>query len=54
MNRCTSSLIPARSNTFMEIDYDNIFYGHSPSLLIQEGLLSVTSESICTEYLLTT
>ena len=33
----------------------NDFYGHSPSFLwfIQEGLLSVTSESMCTNYWLT-
>ena len=33
----------------------NNFYGHSPSShwIIQEGLLSVTSESMCTKYWLT-
>ena len=33
----------------------NNFYGHSPSFrwFIQEGLLSVTSESMCTNYWLT-
>ena len=33
----------------------NNFYGHSPSLgwIIQEGLLSVTRESMCTKYWLT-
>ena len=33
----------------------NNFYGHSPPFLgiIQEGLLSVTSESMCTKYWLT-
>ena len=33
----------------------NYFYGHSPPfrLIIQEGLLSVTSESMCTKYWLT-
>ena len=34
----------------------NYFYGHSPPFhwIIQEGLLSVTSESMCTMYWLTT
>ena len=34
----------------------NNFYGHSPPFcwIIQEGLLSVTSESMCTKYWLTT
>ena len=33
----------------------NNFYGHSPfRWIIQEGLLSVTSESMCTKYWLTT
>ena len=33
----------------------NYFYGHSPPFrwIIQEGLLSVTSESMCTKYWLT-
>ena len=45
--------IPARSHTFMEIW--NNFYCHSPPFgwIIQEGLLSVTSESICTKCWLT-
>ena len=43
-----ASSIPARSHTFVEID-------HSPPFrwIIQEGLLSVTSESMCTKYWLT-
>ena len=45
--------IPARSHTFPEIDYVLI----SPVILllplIQEGLLSVTSENMCTKYWLT-
>ena len=46
-----ASSIPARSHTFVEID----FYGHSPPFrwFIQEGLLSVTSESMCTNNWLT-
>ena len=46
-----ASLIPARSHTFVELDHE-IFYGHSPPIrwIIQEGLLSVTSESMCTTY----
>ena len=33
------------SHTFVEIDYEIIFYSHS-----REGLLSVTNESMCTKY----
>ena len=44
-------LIPAWPHTFMEIDRE-IFSMVILLPLIQEGLLSVTSESICTEYLL--
>ena len=49
-----ASSTPARSHTFVEIDHEN-FYGHSPPFrwFIQEGLLSVTSESMCTNYWLT-
>ena len=43
-----ASSIPARSHTFMEIDHEII----SMFILI-EGLLSVTSKSICTKYWLT-
>ena len=42
--------ISAGSNTFVE----NIFYCHYPPSLIQDGLLPVTSESICMKYWLTT
>ena len=37
------SSIPARSHTFMEIDHEII----SRAFLLQEGLLSVKSESMC-------
>ena len=43
------SSIPTLSHTFAEIDHEIIF----TASLIQEGLLSVTSESICTKYWLT-
>ena len=42
----TSSIL-AQSHTYMEIDLEII------STAIQEGLLSFTSESICTKYWLT-
>ena len=46
--------IQAQSLTFVEIDHE-VFLGPFSFLpLIQEGLLSVTSESICTKYWLTT
>ena len=50
-----ASSIPVRSHTFVEIESWNNFYGHSPPFrwFIQEGLLSVTSESMCTNYWLT-
>ena len=50
-----ASSIPVRSHTFVEIWPWNDFYGHSPPFrwFIQEGLLSVTSESMCTNYWLT-
>ena len=43
-------LIPARSHTFMEINNEifSMVILHLP--LIQEGLLSVTSESMCPTY----
>ena len=47
-----AGLIPARSHIFMKIDHEII----SKVILlplIQEGLLSVTSESMCTKYWLT-
>ena len=47
------SLIPSWSHTFVEIDYE-IFYMVILLLsLIEEGLVSVTSESMCTRYWLT-
>ena len=44
-----ASSIPARSNTFVEIDHEVISTTIPPSIS-QEGLLSVTSESMCTKY----
>ena len=45
-----ASLIPAQSHTFVETDHEIISTVVLPSaeLIIQEGLLSVTSESMCT------
>ena len=43
------SLIPARPHTVAEFDQE-IFSMVILLLLIQEGLLSVTSESMCTEF----
>ena len=50
-----ASLILARSHTVVEIDHEIIFFiqPFSSLLQIQEGLLSVTSESRCTKYWLT-
>ena len=54
-NPGVASSIPARSHTFVEIDHEII----STVILLpsadsfQEGLLSVTSESMCTNYWLT-
>ena len=54
-NTGVASSIPVRSHTFVEIDREII----STVILlpsadfIQEGLLSVTSESMCTNYWLT-
>ena len=45
-------LIPAGPHILVGIDH-NILSMVSLLLLIQEGLLSVTSESMCTEYWLT-
>ena len=47
------SLIPARSHIFVEIDHEIISTAILLLLLIQEGLLSVTSESMCTKYWIT-
>ena len=46
-------LIPARSHTFVEIDHEIVSMVILLTQLIQEGLLSVTSESVCTKYCLT-
>ena len=46
-----ASLILARSHTFVEIDHEIISTVILLLLLIQEGLLSFTSESMCTKYL---
>ena len=45
------SLSPIRLHTFVEIDQEIISTVVLP--MIQEGLLSVTSESMCTKYWLT-
>ena len=45
-----ASLIPAWSHTFVEIDHEIISTVILLFLLIQEGLLSVTKESICMKY----
>ena len=47
------SLIPAQFHVFMEIDHEIISTVILLLPLIQEGLLSVTSESMCTKYWLT-
>ena len=47
------SLIPARSRTYAEIDHEIISTAMLLLPLIQEGLLSVTSESMCMKYWLT-
>ena len=51
-----ASSIPARSHTFVEIDHEilsTVILLPSTEWFIQEGLLSVTSESMCTNYRLT-
>ena len=45
-----TSLIPAQSHSFMEIDHEIISTGILLLPLIHVGLLSVTSESIYTKY----
>ena len=47
------SLIPAWSHTFVEMDHEIISTVILLLILIQKGLLSVTSESMCTMYWLT-
>ena len=48
-----ASLIPSRSHTFVEIDYEIVSTVIHLLLLIQAGLLSVTSGSMCMKYCLT-
>ena len=48
-----ASLFLARSETFVEIDGEIISTAILLLPLIQEGLLSSTSESMCTKYWLT-
>ena len=43
-----TSLISAWFNTFVEIDHENVSMVILLLTLIEEGLLSVTSESMCT------
>ena len=45
-----ASLILAPSHIFAEIDHEIISTSILPLLLVQEGLLSITSESMCTKY----
>ena len=45
-----ANLIQTQSHTFVEIDHEIISTVILLLLLIQEGLLSVTSESMCTKY----
>ena len=47
-----ASSIPAQSHTFVEIDHEiisTVIFLPSAEWIIQEGLLSVTSESMCTK-----
>ena len=48
-----TSLIQAQSHTFVKIENEIISLVILLLLLIQEGLLSVASESMCTKYWLT-
>ena len=48
-----TSLILARSHTFVEIDHEMISTAVLLLLLIQEVLLSVTRQNMCTKYWLT-
>ena len=48
-----ASSIPARSHTFVEIGHEILSTVILLLLLIQEGLLSVTNESMCMKYWLT-
>ena len=42
--------VPTWSNTFVETDNETITLSFSSLPLIEEGLLPVTSESMCTKY----
>ena len=48
-----ASLILTLSHTFVEIDHERTSTVILFHLLIQEGLLSVTSQNMCTKYWLT-
>ena len=48
-----TSLEVVRSHTFMEIDHEIISHSSPFRWIIQEGLLSITSKSMCTKYWLT-
>ena len=48
-----ASLIPGQSHTFVEINHEIISKAILLLPLIPEGLLSVTSESMCRKYWLT-
>ena len=48
-----TSSISAWFNTFVEIDHENVSMVILLLTLIEEGLLSVTSESMCKKYWLT-
>ena len=50
VGQSVTSPIPVRSHTFMEIDCEIISTAILILPLIQEGLLSVTSESMCMKY----
>ena len=46
-------LIPVRCHTFVELDHEIVSMAILLPSLVQEGLLSVTSKSVCTKYWLT-
>ena len=48
-----ASLMPARSHTFMEVDHEITYLVILLPSADSIGLLSVTSESMCTKYWLT-
>ena len=49
----TSDVMKSFDCTFVEIDHESFFSAILLFPLIQEGLLSVTSESMCTKHWLT-